>query len=93
MRRREFITLVGGAAVDWPLAVRAQPENGCGGLAADKFVATNPRAQSHIAAFSEELCQLGWVEAQKIRIDIRWSGGDVQLARVYAAQLIGLNLT
>ena len=67
MRRREFITLVGGAAVVSPLAVRAQPENGLRRIGVlMNLVATNPRAQSYIAAFSEELRQLGWVEAKKL---------------------------
>jgi putative ABC transport system substrate-binding protein len=91
MIRREFITLLGGVAAAWPLSARAQPADGLRRISVlMNLVATNPNAQSYMAAFSEELRQLGWIEAQKVRIDIRWSGGDIQLARVYAAQLIGL---
>jgi putative ABC transport system substrate-binding protein len=91
MRRREFITLLGGAAMAWPLAARAQRADGVRRIGVlMNLVATDARSQSYVAVFSEELRQLGWIEGQKIRIDIRWSGGDAQLARVYVAQLIGL---
>ena len=90
MKRREFISLLGGAAVAWPLAARAQlgpmrhigvPMNGA---------ATETAPQSYVAAFVQALRQLGWTEGQNVRIDIRWSAGDAALARTYAAQLIGL---
>jgi putative ABC transport system substrate-binding protein len=46
--------------------------------------------QSHVAAFVQGLRQLGWTEGQNLRIDVRWNAGDAALARIYAAQLIGL---
>jgi putative ABC transport system substrate-binding protein len=53
-------------------------------------VATDPTRQSFLAGFVQALRQLGWIEGQNLRIDVRWSAGDAALARTYAAQLIGL---
>jgi putative ABC transport system substrate-binding protein len=88
MRRREFITLLGGAAAAWPLAARAQTVRRLGVLM--NGAATEVAAQSYLAAFIQVFRQLGWTDGQNVRIEIRWSAGDAQLARIYAAQLIGL---
>ena len=89
MTRRKFITLLGGAAA-WPLAARAQsgPVRRIGVLM--NSTATDATSQSYLAAFVQGLRQLGWTEGQNLRIDTRWSAGDAALARIYAAQLIGL---
>jgi putative tryptophan/tyrosine transport system substrate-binding protein len=90
MRRREFITLVGGAAA-WPAAARAQRpgvDRRIGLLM--NGVATAPLDQSYLAAFIQGLRQLGWTEGQNLRVDVRWYATDAGLARIYAAQLIGL---
>jgi putative ABC transport system substrate-binding protein len=91
VKRREFISLLGGAAAAWPLAASAQQSAGMRrvGVLMDG-AATEARPQSHAAAFMQGLRQLGWIEGQNIHIDIRWNAGDAQLARIYAAQLIGL---
>jgi putative ABC transport system substrate-binding protein len=52
--------------------------------------ATEGARQSWVAAFNQALRGSGWVEGQNIRVDVRWNAGDAQLARIYAAQLIGL---
>src|SRR5262245_63664535 len=52
--------------------------------------ATETKPQSYVAAFVQELRQLGWTEGRSLRIDVRWNAGDAALARIYAAQLIGL---
>jgi putative tryptophan/tyrosine transport system substrate-binding protein len=91
MRRRQFITLLGGAAAAWPLAARAQqagPVRRIGVLM--NGAATELAPQSYVAAFVQGLRQLGWTEGQNIRVDIRWNAGDAALARLYGAQLIGL---
>jgi putative ABC transport system substrate-binding protein len=90
MKRRTFITLLGGAAATWPLAARAQlgPVRHIGVLM--NGAATETALQSYVAAFVQALRQLGWTEGQNVRIDVRWSAGDAALARTYAAQLIGL---
>jgi len=91
MKRREFITLLGGAAAAWPLAARAQQAGAARHIGVlMNGAATETAPQSYVAAFVQALRQLGWTEGQNVRIDIRWSAGDATLARTYAAQLIGL---
>jgi putative tryptophan/tyrosine transport system substrate-binding protein len=87
MRRREFITLVGGVAV-WPLTVRAQSAQRR--KVAVLIAATDAIPQSYFAAFVQELHRLGWIEGQNLEVDARWNAGDAELARLYAGQLIGL---
>ena len=90
-KRREFITLLGGAAAAWPLAARAQQAERMRRLGVlMNSTATDATWQSYFAAFVQGLRQLGWIEGQNLRIDTRWSAGDATLARIYAAQLIGL---
>jgi ABC-type uncharacterized transport system substrate-binding protein len=94
MRRREFIRLAGGAAIApsalWPFAASAQsgPPRRVGVLM--NSTATEALPQSYVAAFVQALRQLGWIEGRNLRVDIRWNAGDAALARIYAAQLIGL---
>ena len=74
-----------------PLAARAQQGDRVrriGVLMAG--VATERSFQSYLTAFSEGLWQSGWIEGQNLRLDVRWNAGDADLARTYAAQLIGL---
>src|SRR5215475_10801551 len=89
--RRKFLATLGGAAA-WPLAARAQqPGERVRRISVlMNSTATDATWQSYLAAFVQELRQLGWIEGQNLRIDIRWSAGDAALARIYAAQLIGL---
>ena len=90
MRRREFITLLGGAAA-WPLAARAQQPDRLRRVGVlMNAAATDTEYQSYLAAFLQGLRQLGWIEGQNLRLDVRWNAGDAGLARTYAAQLIGL---
>jgi putative ABC transport system substrate-binding protein len=89
MRRREFIAGVGAAA--WPMATRAQQTGAIRRIGVlMQNVATEPQIQSYAAAFAQGMRDLGWIDGQNIRIDIRWSANDPSLARIYAAQLIGL---
>src|SRR5258708_16885784 len=91
MRRREFITLLGGAAVAWPLAARAQqrkPMRRVGVLM--PFAANDPQVQTRNAAFLQGLQQLGWTVGDNIQIDYRWSGGNEDDTRKYAAELVAL---
>jgi putative ABC transport system substrate-binding protein len=90
VKRREFITLVGGAAAAWPLAARAQQERVRRIGVLMNGTATETIPQSYLAAFVQGLHQLGWTEGRNLRIDVRWNAGDAALARIYAAQLIGL---
>ena len=91
MRRRDFISLLGGAITGWPLAAHAQGERVrrigmLQGLAAD-----DPRAQAFVAAFHKGLQQAGWTIGQNVRIDVRWSAGDDARLRQNAAELVALN--
>jgi putative ABC transport system substrate-binding protein len=89
--RRDFITLLGGAAATWPLAARAQQRDGVRRIAVLMDTEeTNTDGQARIAAFRQGLQQLGWTEDRNIRIDLRWGGGDVERTRAYAAELVGL---
>jgi putative ABC transport system substrate-binding protein len=91
LRRREFISLLGGAAAALPLAARAQQRDGVRHIGVlMNGAATEAVLQSYLAAFVQGLGQAGWVERQNLHIDVRWSAGDATLARIYAAQLIGL---
>jgi putative tryptophan/tyrosine transport system substrate-binding protein len=91
MRRREFITLLGGTAVAWPRAACAQqPERMRRVGVLMNAVADDPQGQAFVAAFRQMLQQLGWSEGRNVRIDIRWGGNDVERDRRYAAELIAL---
>jgi putative tryptophan/tyrosine transport system substrate-binding protein len=90
MRRRAFITLIGNAAVAWPLAVHAQlPERvrRIGVLMPD--AEDDPQSQADITAFRQELQKEGWAE-RNVRIDYRWSDGKADGARSAAAELLSL---
>ena len=91
MRRRGFITLLGGAAVAWPLAARAQqPERmrRIGVLAGQ--AANDSNGQARLAAFLQGLQELGWSVGRDVQIDIRWAGGNADDTRKYAAELVAL---
>ena len=91
MKRREFIALVGGAAA-WPLAARAQqPERMRRVGVLMSLPQNDPGGQAEVAAFYQGLAALGWVEGRNIRIEFRWPGGDVERARAFAKELVGLN--
>jgi len=91
MRRREFITLLGGAASAWPLAARGQQRERMQRVGVlMNGVATDVTSQSYVTSFRQGLRQLGWIEDQNLHIDIRWNAGDAELAKIFAAQLIGL---
>src|SRR5262245_45269765 len=86
LKRREFITLLGGAAVAWPLAARAQQPERMRRIGALLYpAADDPTAEASIAAFRQGLQRLGWSEGRNISIDLRWGGGDLERVRRYAA--------
>jgi ABC-type uncharacterized transport system substrate-binding protein len=91
MKRREFITLVGGAAATWPFAVRAQQPNGMRRIGVIlPAAATDVEFQSRIMAFQQGLHELGWTDGRNIRIDYRWAGSDADRIRRSAAELVAL---
>jgi putative ABC transport system substrate-binding protein len=91
MRRREFITLFGGAAA-WPLAARAQQlatrVNRLGVLMG--WSDSDPEYQSYIAAFLEGLTRRGWTNGGNLQIEQRWTNGNVEQARAFAKELVAL---
>ncbi len=91
MKRREFITLLGGAAVAWPLKARAQqPERvrRIGVLMSTS--ADDPEGQARNAAFLQGLQQLGWIDGRNVRIETRWGAGDADRIRGHAVELAAL---
>jgi ABC-type uncharacterized transport system substrate-binding protein len=90
MRRRDFITLLGGAAA-WPLAARAQQTDRMRriGLLMNR-AADNSEGQDRIAAFHQGLQQLGWSVGRNVRIDTRWGEDDADRERKYATELVAL---
>ena len=89
MKRREFITLLGGAR---RLAARGArvSASGCDALACSWPLADDPESRGRITAFVQALQELGWTEGRDIRIDARWGGGDPDRFRRYAAELVAL---
>jgi ABC-type uncharacterized transport system substrate-binding protein len=90
MKRREFITLLGGAAV-WPLAARAQMGERVRQIGVlTGSAADDPDAQTRVAALRQGLQQLGWIEGRNLRIDARWGAGDAAAIRKAATELAAL---
>ena len=90
MRRREFITLLGGAAASWPLGARAQQPEPMRRIGVLMNRAADDLKVRPAAAFQQSLQQLGWSEGRNVRIDTRWGGDDVERERRYAEELIAL---
>src|SRR6266511_4776079 len=93
MRRREFITLVGGVAA-WllvPHAATAQPSDRVRRIAMlSGFAATDPEAQARVAALQQGLKELGWTESRNVSIEFRWGTGGAAQMRAFARELIDL---
>jgi putative ABC transport system substrate-binding protein len=91
MRRREFMTLFGGAAAAWPLAARAQqPERMRRIGVLMNLASDDPQGQDRVAAFMQGLQESGWAVGRNVRIDYRWGAADTNLFRRYAAELVAL---
>ena len=93
VRRRQFITLLGGAAAAWPLTARAQqgaPMRRIGVLMG--FAETDPNAQHLVAAFRSALANLGQMEGSNVLIELRWAAGDTSRMRTFARELVELRL-
>jgi putative tryptophan/tyrosine transport system substrate-binding protein len=91
LKRREFISLLGGAAAGWPLAVRAQQGervrrvgvlfNGDEG---------DPASKSRLSWLTQDLSDLGWTDGRNLRLDLRWPGGELDRIRMLAKELVDL---
>jgi putative tryptophan/tyrosine transport system substrate-binding protein len=89
VKRREFITLLGGAAAAWPLTARAQQRMRPVGVLM-MFSETDPEGQAWVKAFERGLSDRGWIDGRNVRIDYRWAEGDLGQIQPLAKQLIDL---
>jgi len=89
-KRREFITLLGGAAA-WPLAARAQQADRMRRVGVLMGVTDGAEGQARVKGLQQGLQELGWIEGRNVRIDYRWTGGDGTRVRAYAAELVKLS--
>jgi len=92
MRRRQFIALLGSAAVSWPLAARAQQPVRMRRIGVLMGVANDAVAQGYYAPFLQELQRLGWTAGGNLRIEERWGEGNMNVIRAHAAELSGQRL-
>src|SRR5262245_23622077 len=91
LKRREFITLVGGTVATWPLAARAQQRDHMRRIAVLLRVAQDdPDAQRDLQSFRKGLWQLGWAAGSNILIEYRYASADPAQMQSYAAELVGL---
>jgi putative tryptophan/tyrosine transport system substrate-binding protein len=91
MKRRELITLLGGAAA-WPLAARAQQPDRMRRVGVlTGFAKDDPESQRRVTAFLRGLRELGWWDGRNVRVDFRWGAGDYNRIRTYAKELVSLN--
>src|SRR5215468_2961397 len=91
MKRREFITLLGGTAAAWPLAARAQQPSQVRKIGVLMNLASDDaEGQARLAAFHQGLQQLGWTVGRNVQIDYRWGAGNADRIRKFAAELVAL---
>jgi len=91
MRRREFITLLGGAAAVWPLTAPAQQAERVRRVGLlTPWAVNDAEAQDRVRAFVQTLQQLGWTDGQNVRIEYRWGDGKVDVTRKHATELVAL---
>ena len=88
LRRRDFITLLGGAAA-WPLAAGAQQGNRVRRIGVP-YDENNPEPKRRVSAFTQALAGLGWTDGRNVRIDLRGGSGDINRIRALAQEFVGL---
>jgi putative ABC transport system substrate-binding protein len=89
MRRREFITLLGGAAAGWPLAARAQRSERVRRIGVlNSLAEDDPESVARRGAFEQALKELGWINGDNLRIEYRWAKNDPELIRKFVAELV-----
>jgi putative ABC transport system substrate-binding protein len=91
MRRRDFISVLGGAAIAWPLAAHAQHGERVRRMGVLMYLSEDhPTGQRLFAGFRHRLQELGWTEGGNLHIDVRWAAGDDERYHAYAAELAAL---
>jgi putative tryptophan/tyrosine transport system substrate-binding protein len=91
MRRREFITLIGGAAAAWPLAARAQQGERMRRIGVlMPYDENDSEMKLRYSAFTQALADLGWTDGHNVRMDLRWGGSDINRIRTLAQESVGL---
>jgi putative ABC transport system substrate-binding protein len=90
MRRREFITLLGGAALAWPARARAQQPDRVRRIGVLMGPSDEPETEKRIGVLEQALRELGWINGGNVRIDVRWGAGNADNIRKYAAELVAL---
>ena len=91
MKRRDFITLMGGAAAAWPLAASAQQHARMRRIGVlMPYDENEPVAMPRLSAFTQALSDLGWTDGRNVRVDLRWAGADTNRIRSLAQELVGL---
>src|SRR5262249_38211960 len=89
--RRELLAALGSAAAAWPPAARSQQPQRMRRIGVlMSLAADDSEAQSRLTAFAQGLQELGWSEGRNVRTEYRWSGGDAERLRKYAAELVAL---
>jgi putative ABC transport system substrate-binding protein len=92
IRRRNFLTLFGGAAATWPFAARAQQRERGRRIGVRMNAEQNdPEYKAYLAAFVQQLRSLGWSEGENLHLDVRWNGGEVERTRASATELLQLS--
>jgi putative ABC transport system substrate-binding protein len=91
MRRREFITQLGGLALAWPLAARAEQADRTRRVGVLMgYAETDPEAKAMLAEFTRAVSEFGWSEGRNLRMDVRWASGNTDLTSTFAKELVSL---
>ena len=91
MKRREFITLIGGAAALWSQVASAQNPGGVRRIGVLLSLAeTDPEGKAQLSGFTQGLAELGWIDGRNLRMEIRWGRGDIDRIRTFAKELVVL---
>ena len=91
IRRREFISTLGGAAVAWPLEARSQQSGRMPRIGVLMgYGESDPDSKAMLSAFTQRLRELGWTEGRNVRIDLRWASGNIDQMRLFAKELVDL---
>ena len=91
MRRREFVTLLAGAAAAWPIAALAQQRGRVRRVGVlTPYDENDPQARGWLSIFTQGLAELGWTDGRTVRIDVRWAAGSIDRIRTFAKELVEL---